>query len=89
MNDKEYQTHHFEEIYRDGLLAPFLKSNPKYCANGLNEMIPRISYDDVMDHKYVVRWSPHDPNAFWAENTAIIAEYTSIAEMVDDGWRLD
>lgn len=89
MNDREYQRHHLEKIYNDPLLAPFFKSNPKYCKDSLREMAPRIAYSDVMDHKYIIRWSPHDPNTCWDENTEIIVEYKSIDEMVNDGWRLD
>ncbi len=89
MNDKEYQQHHLERIYGGGWLAPIFKSNTKYCKETWNGMSPRISYSDVMDHKYIIRWAPHDPNTFWAENTEIIVEYKSIDEMVNDGWRLD
>jgi hypothetical protein len=93
-SDYDYQISNIEKIYNDGLLAPVFKSNEKHCGNGssyLSGFVPRISYDDIMNFKKIIRWCPQSEldNRFWSEETEVIAEYDSISELVSDGWRLD
>jgi hypothetical protein len=84
--DKEYQIQNLERIFNDGALSPVFKGNPKYPVKGVS----RISYDDVMNYKLIIR---HDndfsSNSFWSEDAEIMVEYKNIEELVDDGWRLD
>jgi len=84
--DKEYQIQNLERIFNDGALSPIFKHNPKYPVEG----VARIAYGDVMDYKIVIRnEKDFSGNSFWSENADIIAEYKSIEDLVDDGWRLD
>ncbi len=87
--DKEYQIKNLQRIFNDGALSPIFKENPKYpTSNG----VYRISYDDVMNYKFVIRHDEDfsgDGTRFWNKDTEIIVEYKNIEELVDDGWRLD
>lgn len=90
MDDKDYQKKNLTSIYRDASLAPVFKPNPKYCINKFSDLTPYISYDDVMNNKYIIRGRPNDlHNSFDSEEGEVIVEYRSIDEMVNDGWRLD
>ena len=89
ITDKEYQFKNLERIFTDGALSPAFKRNPKYPIGG---GVARIAYGDVTDFKYVIRNCKDlsdEYNYFWSEDTDIIAEYKSIEDLVDDGWRLD
>ena len=89
ITDKEYQFKNLERIFTDGALSPAFKRNSKYPIGG---GVARIGYGDVTDFKYVIRNCKDlsdEYNYFWSEDTDIIAEYKSIEDLVDDGWRLD
>jgi hypothetical protein len=87
ITDKEYQIQNLSRIFNDGALSPVFKENPKYPVNG----VPRISYDDVMDYKFIIRNDKDfSSNSFWSEDDVeMIFDYKNIEELVDDGWRLD
>jgi hypothetical protein len=91
MDDKEYQKKNLEKIYRDASLAPAFQQHPKYCTGDFAEVTPYIAYDDIMDEKYIIRGRGIGAriNGFDNEKRQIIVEYSSIDDLVNDGWRLD
>ena len=91
MEDKEVQKKNLEIIFRDASLAPVFKCHPKYCTGDFATVTPYIAYDDVMDEKYIIRGRELGAkrNSFDNEKRPIIVEYTSIDDLVNDGWRLD
>lgn len=90
MDDKEYQKKNLEAIYSAGSMAPVFKRNPKHCIEKFEGLTPYISYDDVMSYKFIIRCRPTgEHNSFDSEEREIIAEYDSIENLVNDGWRLD
>jgi hypothetical protein len=69
-------------------MSPVFKRNSKHEVDD----VPRIAYDDIIANKCVLKADSDFPNSgsFWSgEGAVIIAEYNSIEELVDDGWRLD
>jgi len=88
MDDRAYQISNLQEILGGALMSPVFRENPKYTADG----VPRIDYNDVMSNKYVIKCDTDFPGSgsYWCnENAVAIARYSSIEELVDDGWRLD
>ena len=92
MNDREYQITNLNRILEEGRLAPKFKRNLKFkercdgCDGG-----PYIRYSDIMDYKLIIREGNEKTlySSFANEETPIIAQYQSVEELVDDGWRLD
>jgi hypothetical protein len=85
---RNLQIHNLKRIFDTASMAPVFKGNPKYTVNG----VARIAYDDIMGEKYIIRCDNSFPESgsFWSdEDATIIAQYNSIAELVEDGWRLD
>lgn len=91
MKDLEYQKYHLERIFSGWLFAPVFKHHPELCINQFEKSVPFISYDDVHDYNYIIRGRPlmAENNHFDSEPREIIAEYKSIDELVNAGWRLD
>ena len=91
MEDHEYQKYYLERIFSSALIAPVFHRHPKYCINQFSDLIPYISYDDVMGYRYIIRGRPlmAEMNLYDFEAREIIAEYDSIDELVNAGWRLD
>ena len=91
MEEHKYQKYHLERIFNEVLFAPVFHRNPKYCINQFSDLIPYISYDDVMGYKYIIRGLPilAEPNHYDSEAREIIAEYKNLEELVNAGWRLD
>ena len=90
MEDREFQKKNLEAIYNAASLAPVFKHNPKYSTGKFNGLTPYISYDDIMNYKFIIRGRPvNEYNPFDAQKREIIAEYNTIEELVNDGWRLD
>lgn len=86
ITDKEYQIKNLEKIFNDACFSPAFHQHEKYPIEGL----PRISYDDVMNYKYIIRNDrDRSGNTCWSKNSDMIVEYQSIEDLVDDGWRLD
>ncbi len=89
MEDKEYQMKNLEAIFSAASLAPVFQTNPKYCIGEFTDLIPYISYNDVMSYKFIIRARPiGEHNSFDAQNREIIVEYDSLESLVNDGWRL-
>lgn len=92
MEDTLYQKKNLERIFADAIYPPIFKSNPKYCKDNFTGAIPFISYDDVMNWKYIIRAGKsmeNDVENYNAEECPIIIPYNSIEDLVNDGWRLD
>ncbi len=90
MNNKVSHEKRFEEIYNSPSFAPILQKNPKYCVGLFSEITPYISFKDVLNHKFLIRGCPiGSASAFDDGNRGIIIEYSSIRELLDDGWRLE
>lgn len=88
MNDREYQIANLNRIFSEASLSPVFKDNQKFKTDG----VARIAYDDITANKCIIRADIAFPNSggFWSGwDAAIIAQYGSIEELVDDGWRLD
>lgn len=87
MEEKEYQKKNLEAIYSAASMAPVFKTNPKFSIDHFTLLTPYISYGDVMGYKFVIRGTKDYNDK--SETNPIIAEYVSIDELVNDGWRLD
>ena len=86
LNDMDAYIKEFYEAYEMCMYALYLKKNPKYS----NIRIPVIIYSDVMDYRYNIRNCSGAVNTLYDnENDAVICSYSSIEEMVADGWKLD
>jgi hypothetical protein len=86
--EREDTIRYLQEILDGSLRSPVFRENPKYRRDG----VPRLDYNDVMSNKYIIKCDRNSPasGGYWCdENAAIIAEYSSIEALVDDGWRLD
>jgi len=82
----------FKRVYDDAMYAPLLRWNPKYKTEEFNDMTPYICIDDICDYNYVVCAIPDEEVTMMLQERFrrnVIAEYNSIEEMVEDGWRLD
>jgi len=89
MNDKKQQRKYLGAIYTHASMAPVLKANPKYCIHKFLGITCYISYDDIVDLKFRIRARPMGQyNSFDAQPREIIAEYTSLKSLVNDGWCL-
>jgi len=90
MEDKEYQKKNLEAIYSTASLAPVFHHNPKYCIGKFADLTPYISYNDVMNYKFIIRARPDSEfNPYDSQEREIIAKYDSLESLVNDGWRLD
>lgn len=86
IDDKKYQIENLERIFDAGAFSPIFKSNPKYPIIGSL----RISYNDVMNRKCIIRCDKDfSENSFWSKNADVIVEYKNIKDLVNDGWQLD
>lgn len=89
---KQQQLESLRKIFETGMPpTPAFKSNHKGVPDG---MIPYISYSDLMDYKYNIRAIPVSDflgkdKVDKTENGEIVAHYSSLEELVDDGWTLD
>jgi hypothetical protein len=93
--DDDHQISNLNKIFSEALRAPIFRYNnaffEKECAYK-EDFLPRISYDDIMEFRQIIRWCPIDAagKAYWTDrNAEVIVEYSSIQELVADGWRLD
>lgn len=89
MEDKEYQRKNLEAIYRSASMAPIFRRNPKYCIGRFADLTPYISYNDIMDYKYIIRGCHGIDEILALKEGEIIVEYDSLESLINDGWRLD
>ena len=89
IDEKEYQIKRFETTFKNADIPPILKKNTKFCTNYFNGFNPYISYDDMIQNRYAIRASPVGcRNIVDTGQRDIIIEYSSIVELVNDGWQL-
>ena len=88
-SDFDWQVRNIENIFHAASMSPVFKINSKYCKEQFANVTPYISYNDVLNDKYIIRARPHgENNSFDSEEREIIKQYKSIEELVKDGWRL-
>lgn len=77
-----------EIVYKDGICTPVFKPNPNYSYEGYTLY---ISYTDIMDNKYIIRKrkKEDDGDAFDIEEREPVIIYSSLKELVADGWQID
>lgn len=82
-----YNAKNLERIYVGALLAPVFKFNERFP----NCKIPFINYNDIMDYKFIIRVkNPSNlSNSMDCEKGEIVQEYSSMEELLRDGWILD
>lgn len=82
---REQRINDFKYCYTNGM-SIFVRSNPKYPMDGYGV----ITFNDVIDYKFIIR-SYHGPvkQLVYDENECddVVKEYSSLEEMVDDGWQ--
>ena len=89
-NEIAYQMKNLKAIYKTANFAPVFKKNPKYCINDYAALTPYIAYDDIMHNRYIIRGRLNGEfSSFDNEKSEIIAKYSNIDELVNDGWQLD
>jgi len=88
-SDFEYQVRNIENVFDTGRMSPSFRINSKYCIGKFKNMFPYISYNDLLNHNYIIRARPlGEYNSFDSEDREIIVKYDSIEQLVQDGWRL-
>jgi hypothetical protein len=86
----ENQKRQLQKIYDDALYTPVFRINKNFCIGSFKDMIPYIAYDDIMNHKYIIRGRPANIiSSLDNEKRDMIASYMSIGDLVKDGWELD
>jgi len=89
MDDKDFQKKCIESIFRTAPFAPLFKPNPKYCLDQFAELTPYISYSDIKNNRIFIRGCPIGVrNSQDSGKREVIIAYTTIEELVEDGWRL-
>lgn len=89
-SDFDWQVRNIANIFNAASMAPVFKKNPKYCTGNFADLTPYISYNDVLNYKYIIRARPlGENNSFDSEERDIITQYDSIEQLVKDGWRCD
>ena len=84
MESKNYQKKHLETIYRDAAYTPVFRQNPKYSINQFSNLTPYISYNDVINNKFIIRGRPIDfYSSYDSEEREIIVEYNSLDELIN------
>jgi len=90
MDDKEFQIKRLEAIFNNPSFAPIFKSNPRHCINEFARLTPYISCKDIESKMVVIRGCPIGfRNSIDSGKREIIVTYSSINELVNDGWQLD
>jgi hypothetical protein len=89
-SNNQNQKKYLEAIFNGALCAPVFARHPELCINQFSDSVPYISFNDVMAKRYIIRGRPPgEYNPYDAKERGIIAEYQSIDELVNAGWRLD
>ena len=90
MNDKDFHRKILEAVYRMADYPPIFKPNPRHCINQFAKLTPYISYNDIKKNKVVIRGNPIvSGDSVDCGKRDVIIEYSSIGELVDDGWQVD
>ncbi len=86
------QSELFKKHYDEPMFSPLLKWNDKYKTPELEGYTPIIAINDLVKYNYVVCAIPNEKVEFMLmqlnRTDKVIAEYKSLEEMVEDGWRM-
>lgn len=86
----KWQLKLFKEHYDSPIVSPQLRWNKKYKTTELENYTPIIAINDLVHYNYVVCAIPDEKVEFMLmhlpRTDKVIAEYSSLEEMVEDGW---
>lgn len=86
------QSELFKKHYDEPMFSPLLKWNDKYKTPELEGYTPIIAINDLVKYNYVVCAIPNEKVEFMLmqlnRTDKVLAEYDSLEEMVNDGWRM-
>lgn len=86
----KWQLKLFKEHYDNPMFSPQLKWNEKYKTSEFEGYTPIIAINDLVHYNYVVCAIPDEKVEFMLmhlpRTDKVIAEYSSLEEMVEDGW---
>ena len=80
-----------KNIYECPQFAPQFYWNEKYRTEEMEDKIPYISIQDLLDYKYVICAMPQsqvEPILLEFGRHEVVKEYSSLDELVEDNWRL-
>ena len=82
----------FKKHYDSPIISPQLRWNKKYKTTELEKYTPIIAINDLMKRNYVVCAIPNEKVEMFlmqhSRTDKVLAEYDSLEEMVEDGWRM-
>lgn len=92
LEEIERRKQEFKEHYDSPNVSPQLRWNKKYKTPEFEGCIPIIAINDLVDRKYVVCAIPNEEVEMFlmqiTRTDKVIAEYKTLEEMVEDGWRM-
>lgn len=92
LEEIESRKQEFKEHYDNPIVSPQLRWNKKYKTTELENYTPIIAINDLVESNYVVCAIPNEKVEFMLmhlpRTDKVIAEYSSLEEMVNDGWRM-
>jgi hypothetical protein len=92
LEEIESRKQEFKEHYDNPIVSPQLRWNKKYKTTELENYTPIIAINDLVERNYVVCAIPNEKVEFMLmhlpRTDKVIAEYSSLEEMVNDGWRM-
>lgn len=97
--EREYarQKNMLQRMYDAPQYSPLMHWNEKYKTAAFENMTPLICINDLVDWKYAISAVPDEkvseelkdiPIPCFLERDKLVVEYTSLDEMVRDGWRV-
>lgn len=92
LEEIECRKKEFKEHYDSPIVSPQLRWNKKYKTTELEKYTPIIAINDLVNRNYVVCAIPNEKVEMFLRQDSrtdkVIAEYNSLEEMVEDGWRM-
>lgn len=92
LEEIECRKKEFKEHYDSPIVSPQLRWNKKYKTTELEKFTPIIAINDLVNRNYVVCAIPNKKVEMFlmqdSRTDKVIAEYNSLEEMVEDGWRM-
>lgn len=92
LEEIERRIKEFKEHYDSPIVSPQLRWNKKYKTTELEKYTPIIAINDLVNRNYVVCAIPNEKVEMFlmqlSRTDKVIAEYNSLEEMVEDGWRM-
>lgn len=92
LEEIESRKQEFKEHYDSPIVSPQLRWNKKYKTTELEKHTPIIAINDLVERNYVVCAIPNEKVEMFlmqiTRTDKVIAEYKTLEEMVEDGWRM-